>query len=322
MVKSVIQVARSLRRHITADQSPAGHCSAVSVGGIFLKKAVIVRVSQGLANQMICYKAARMVSSWNNSLLILDASPYGSLDGNGNRNFQLHHHRIRYDLLTFSTDLVDRIQASNAVYSVTKEMLLPSANPLEAPITNEVRKAPIVLFDFWFATFLRWDADRHAAESGALSELVLDYEKCFQPRDYSCMKAIESAKNPVAIHVRRGDYATHDGGLLLPADYYNRSIQQMERQLSSPSFFVFSDDIPWCRENLVAQSPFQFVDWNDDRQGYKDLFLASRCRHFILSNESTFSHQIVQLAEPNPDRIVITSTIRDVIRNPLAAQTT
>ena len=161
----------------------------------------------------------------------------------------------------------------------------------------------------------RTAADRHAVEWGVLDELTLDYEKCFSKDDYRCMQAIEAAQNPIAIHVRRGDYATHDGGLLLPPDYYNRSIRELERRAPFASFFVFSDDIPWCRENLVAQSTIHFVDWNNARQGYKDLFLASRCKHFILSNESTFSHQIVQLAKPNPERIVITSRLQDVIGN-------
>jgi len=265
---------------------------------------------------MMVYKAARMVSSWNNALLILDASPYGSLHGNDKRNFQLHHYPIRYDLLIFSAEFVRRLLKCNAVYRAPEHMIPPVEDPLETQVVKELRAAPIVYFGFWFSFFLIHAANRHAVESKVLSELVLDYEKCFGPLDHHCLQAIEAAKNPVAIHVRRGDFATHGGGLLLPPDYYNRAIRDLGRKVLAPSFFVFSDDIPWCRDNLETQFPVQFVDWNDDRQGYKDLFLASRCKHFILSNESTFSHQIVQLAKPDPARIVITSRLEDVVRSP------
>ena len=84
--------------------------------------------------------------------------------------------------------------------------------------------------------------------------------------------------------------------------------------LPEPAFFVFSDEPAWCRKNLVASAPLHHADWNTDSTGYRDLFLASQCRHFILSNESTFSHQIVQLSPGHPDRIVITSMISDILR--------
>jgi len=142
---------------------PADLTLSTGIGDIFLKKAVIARIAGGLANQMICYKAARMVASWNNASLILDASPYGFLDGNwhGYLNFQLHHHPILYDCLVFSTNVVERIRACNNVYCVTREMLAPTDSPEEALVVKEVRKASIVFFDFWFASFLRTAVSGH-----------------------------------------------------------------------------------------------------------------------------------------------------------------
>ena len=71
----------------------------------------------------------------------------------------------------------------------------------------------------------------------------------------------------------------------------------------------------WCKENLRANSRLTLVDLHDEREAYKDLYLASQCRHFILSNESTFSHQIVQLSTPARNRLVITSGPADFARN-------
>ena len=310
--KSLLRMPKGLIQAIIAKQS--GTVLEIS-SEIYLKKAVIVQVSQGLANQMICYKAARMVASWSDSTLILDASAYGALDNNSNRNFQLHHHRIEYDLLTFDRGLVEQLLRSNSTLHITKDMVYPRNGGEQTEIVARIKAAPIVYFDFWLSLFLRTEADAYAAQSRVMHELSLDYEKCFRCADFTCLEAIKRAADPVAVHVRRGDYTTHDGGLLLSEGYYNRSIRSLERTLASPSFFVVSDDIPWCRDNLRTTSKITFVDWNNDAQGYKDLYLGSRCKHFILSNESTFSHQMVQLSPASSMRIVITSTSIDLIRN-------
>lgn len=283
--------------------------------GVFFDKAVIVRVSQGLANQMICYKTAKLVASWMNATIILDASPYGSINNRSNRNFQLHHHRIKYDMLVFDRSFSNRLEQNNKVFRVTKEMLYPESGKVNPELIERIKSESIVYFDFWLGLFLRAEADRFAEEAGVLSELELKYEDCFGEADYACLKKIQSAVNPVAIHVRRGDYATHNGGMLLTSDYFNRSIKSMEEDLGGLSVFVFSDDISWCRENIDCTSQITFVDWNDDTQGYKDLFLGSRCKHFIISNDSTFSHQMIQLSRSDPGRMVITSTHSDLLKN-------
>ena len=167
--------------------------------------------------------------------------------------------------------------------------------------------------------FVRTAMDAHAERNGVLDELTLRPEGHFNERDFGCLQLIRQSANPVAVHVRRGDFETHDGNLLLTTDYYNRSIEAIEDRVNEPVFLVFSDDMEWCRNNLTARSPIHFIDFNDERNAFKDMYLASQCRHFILSNESTFSHQIVQLSEAHAGRVVITSGRDDLLRTRAAA---
>jgi hypothetical protein len=281
-----------------------------------LNRAVIVRVSGGLANQMLSYKLGRFLSEMNSASLILDVSPYEKEELGPNRNLQILNYELRFDLAVLSTDAMEALRAGNDITDIKKDSL-PLPNPTEKQqrdVIARVQGLRNIYCDLWLALCLRGPADNFAEKSGVLQELTLDPEIGLAERDRQCLKRIEATRNPIAVHVRRGDFATQDGNLLVSRDYYNRSIKYLETQLDDPQFFVFSDDIDWCRENLVTRSPLTFVDWNDERHAFRDMRLASACAHFILSNESTFSHQIVQLSRPQANTIVLTSKPSDFER--------
>jgi hypothetical protein len=284
---------------------------------IRIRNAVIVRVSGGLANQMICYKVGRYAASLKHSTFIIDASLYGNDNDDTARNFQLLHYPISFDLLVFSHETMNDIRANNTIWYLTKDMLpLPDPSVEETTrLVDDIKRHEIVYCDFWLGMALRSEMDAHAVSTCVLDELRLDAERVLDSRDLACLRQIRETRNSVAIHVRRGDFATHDGNLLLTPEYYNKSIADLEHRLDDPTFFVFSDDVTWCRRELRARSNLQFVDWTDDRNAFKDMYLASQCTHFILSNESTFSHQIVQLNEFRDGRVVLTSGQDDLVRN-------
>jgi hypothetical protein len=308
---------RELRRHIAAlfrygdPEDRSQHQAAIK-----LQTAIIVRFSGGLANQMICYKLGVYLASLKRCAFIIDANLYEEDDGRTNRNFQLLCYGIKYDLMVCSEQTMRDIKNRNVITYVTKESL-PLPKPSEQQkrgVIDFIQSHDIVYCDFWLAMCLREEMDLHAERMGTLDHLRL-HDSNLDARSLECLETIKHTQNPVAIHVRRGDFAMHDGNLLLTADYYNRSISALESRLNEPTFFVFSDDMAWCRNNLRAASSLHFVDWNSERESFKDMHLASCCRHFILSNESTFSHQIVQLNVPGADRIVITSGPNDLLRN-------
>ncbi|HEX6123838.1 MAG TPA: alpha-1,2-fucosyltransferase, partial [Pyrinomonadaceae bacterium] len=79
------------------------------------------------------------------------------------------------------------------------------------------------------------------------------------------------------------------------------------KRVSDPHYFVFSDDIEWCRTNLSFAGPTRFVD--DDfgpRKFRDDLRLMSACKHFVIAN-SSFSWWAAWL-NPDSDKTVIAPT--------------
>lgn len=129
----------------------------------------------------------------------------------------------------------------------------------------------------------------------------------------------------VSLHVRRGDYLKIQDAPLLSLDYYQSAVSQMierVRSLQPPdqtqsivhttiSFYIFSDDMPWCRAYLpqlfsASASPnvsHHFVDINNEENAAEDLRLMSSCRHHIVA-KSSFSFWGAWL-NPSPSKIVI-----------------
>lgn len=112
--------------------------------------------------------------------------------------------------------------------------------------------------------------------------------------------------NSVSIHVRRGDYitssATNSFHGICDLDYYNKAIDFMISQLDNCKFFVFSDDINWCRENLIFPEHRQVV-FVFGLKNYEDLTMMSFCKHNIIAN-STFSWWGAWLNK-NSEKIVV-----------------
>lgn len=111
----------------------------------------------------------------------------------------------------------------------------------------------------------------------------------------------------VSLHVRRGDYLLnrrihlHHG--LCDFIYYKQAIQEIEKRIVNPHFYVFSDDIPWIQANLLIDHPIVFVTHNQGVKSYEDLRLMSHCQHHIIAN-SSFSWWGAWL-NPQADKIVI-----------------
>jgi len=108
-------------------------------------------------------------------------------------------------------------------------------------------------------------------------------------------------ENSVAVHIRRTDFETA-GIHILKMSYYEKAIKYMNDKLTTPHFYVFSDDINWCKENLKIPYPHTFVDWN--KKDYEDLQLMTYSNHFIIAN-SSFSWWGAFLGR-HPDKIVVT----------------
>jgi hypothetical protein len=105
----------------------------------------------------------------------------------------------------------------------------------------------------------------------------------------------------VSIHVRRGDYLNIKNIGVLDVDYYKNAINYIVDRVKDPRFFIFSDDMNWCKVNFNFLKQPIYV--SETRNEIVDLQLMSSCNHNIIAN-SSFSWWGAWLNQ-NPNKIVV-----------------
>ena len=96
----------------------------------------------------------------------------------------------------------------------------------------------------------------------------------------------------VGVHVRRGDFQVV--GWDLPAGAYKPACQRVLEEHPNTHFFIFSDDLDWCRENENAlgfdlATNATYVYGNTGENSYIDMQLLSMCKGMIRNAASSFS---------------------------------
>lgn len=112
--------------------------------------------------------------------------------------------------------------------------------------------------------------------------------------------------NAVAVHVRRTDYVAARWDILSPA-YYARAMDHVRQRVTGARFFIFSDDVMWCRRHF-RETDCEVVDLpGADADPFVDLRLMALCRHHIIAN-SSYSWWGAWLSA-SPDKIVMAPSV-------------
>ena len=129
---------------------------------------------------------------------------------------------------------------------------------------------------------------------------------------------VKKTRNSICVHVRRGDYIAHKGGLTLPASYFEKSIREIVARAGwkNATLFVFSDDWDWAIKVLNFTIPgikltTDFVRINDISDPAPELELMRTCRHFVIS-VGGFAHMAYEMSA-SKDKILIKPEKKDFI---------
>jgi hypothetical protein len=240
---------------------------------------IVVRIMGGLGNQMFQYAFGAYLASRHNTELWLDCS---ALESDPLRDFML-----------------DRWQVTGreAPQSV-REMIPRKRRWYQAWSRPGRRLRRVAEKPFGFRRRYLETPDDSFLDGYWQSEQFLPGMKRrlgaeFQPAGpLSAMTQAVAEKmtggESVSLHVRRTDYLSLSYANPCPLDYYEQSVAEVLAKHAGVQLFVFSDDIPWCRQQFDFPCPVMFVDHNDATTAHEDMWLMSRCRHHIIAN-STFS---------------------------------
>ena len=185
-------------------------------------------------------------------------------------------------------------------YGLKKSRQVTLADPT-APYPDLYRLNPAEDVLFWS----NYDTSIYHLVEAELRQ-AFSFAKLPKPPDVRRLaEEIAADESSVAVHVRRGDYITY-GYDVLGEDYYRTAFDEMEARVSSPRYYVFSDDPKAARELMAHVRPnadCRFMEGHFGGSGCYDMWLMSLCRNNVIAN-SGFSYWGAWLND-HPDKVVI-----------------
>jgi hypothetical protein len=268
---------------------------------------IIVRYKGGMGNQMFQYAFGRQLARQLEARLVFD--PSNLLYRNNPPDFVYRN----YDLDVFSPQEVSFLAPPNLlapVYNLRLKKLSQAVNwavKRGLPVLKEphfhfnsgvlASAKEGIIYDGW------WQSPKYFA--GVEKEIREDFRFSRQiiPESRELLARIENS-NAVCLNVRRTDFLKVDTLNATNQEYFERGADYLGRKLSEPRFFVFSDDVAWCRDNIKTGYPTEFV--GHEHKGFKFgnyMQLMTRCKHFLIPN-SSFAWWAAWL-NTGPDKLVV-----------------
>ena len=148
-----------------------------------------------------------------------------------------------------------------------------------------------------------WQSEKYFAPVADILKKLFVIKAAFPAHVNELIKEI-SGQNSVCVNIRRGDFVnslTH--GVCSP-EYYNKAEKLLSESQANMVFYVFSDDLEWCKQNLKFFCRTVFVDHAFAGPKFAWYFhLMTCCKHFIIAN-SSFAWWAAYLA-PHQNKTVI-----------------
>lgn len=251
---------------------------------------IISKVIGGLGNQMFQYAAAKALSLRLNESLLLDLSGFS--------DYQLHQGFELSDVFQCKTQIANEEQTRTLLGWRSSRRMLRLLS--KAPLKRLRGRALVVepYFHYWTGfTVIHngcylsgyWQSEKYFK---SVSETIREdfvFKHALEGENLVLAQQMKAC-NAVSLHVRRGDYIsdanTNNTHGVCSLDYYRDAITYIMERVSTPHFFIFSDDIAWCREHLSLDSTCTYVDHNKGNDSYRDMQLMSLCHHHIIANSS------------------------------------
>lgn len=270
--------------------------------------AVISRLLGGLGNQMFQYACGRSLSLSRHAIFLLDIEELEN-------RYKLHNgyelDRV-FDLSTRQASDAELCAvlgwqgkvAVRRLLSYRKARFFRSKNYIVEPnfgYSPDIINVPPCCYLVGY-----WQSERYFSKHAYEIKKDFSFKNKLSGRNLELKLRMDEC-NSVCVHVRRGDYVSNPTTFAVHGvcslDYYSSAMKYITNRITSPIFFVFSDDLEWAKGNVRCESPVIYVDQNLNSDSHFDMQLMSCCKHNIIAN-SSFSWWGAWL-NSNPNKIVI-----------------
>jgi hypothetical protein len=269
-------------------------------------KKVIARIKGGIGNQLFIYAAARRLAAVNDAELVLDHVTGFTRDFRYCRKYALDRFNVAGRKATAAEQLepLQRIRRG-ILKRMSKRKPFSSRRYIEQEgLDFDERLLSLkVSRTLFFEGYWQSEGYFKDIETQIRNEL-----KVTPPSDDQNLKLAERIRDScsVAIHVRWFAAPESNGTSNAPTQYYRRALSVIASKITSPHYFLFSDDPDAAVQKLeLSADQVTCVGHNRGDEGaLADFWLMQQCKHFITAN-STFSWWTAWLCDRS-DKIVVT----------------
>ena len=239
---------------------------------------IIIKIKGGLGNQLFQYAVGRALALHHRLPLKLDLTIF--------KTYKLHRYlldqfAIQAEIAT-EDEIIKLKGRNNVLFSALRKAgLVKRKSYLKEKRSSyfdaSVFKNDNVYLDgYWqnelYFSDIREELLRDLTSIRSMSDLGVVY-----------MEGIKKS-NSVSLHVRRGNYLNLKNFNVLDIDYYMKAVEYIRKNVEKPTFYIFSDDLEWCKNSLGFLDNCIFVD--STKTEIDDLKLMSFCKHNIIANSS------------------------------------
>ncbi len=231
---------------------------------------IITHISGGLGNQLFMYALGRCLANKHNTELKLEINDYLQSKDSHHNNYKLGAFNVQENFATS-----EEIKNMKFINQDWKNAWVFISEILETPDN--------IYLKGW------WQSEKYFLEIEKILRHELTLKNPLTKKSAEWQEKILSANCAISMHVRHGDYLSYFmryNHRLLPPKHYAICLNELKKNFSDITVFIFSDDVQWCKENLKFDVPTEFVEGCE--YDYEELYLMSLCKHNIIT-QSTFS---------------------------------
>lgn len=276
---------------------------------------IVIRIWNGLGNQLFQYTYARYLSEYFKNQVILEHDRWERTRVKGEdlqteREYALNNFDISLPSIPISemkrwryiekTAIKDKLLYRINMIGFGKN-LLHYEDDMKSLVAKELNyRNHYIIGQFQTLDFLQ--SIRHI--------LLQEFQLKRKLNIPEWVSQILDDKEVIAVHIRRGDYLSVQYlrstiKRIINRNYYGKAMEYMTNRITDPVFFFFSDDLQWVRKNITCVCEHFYMD-ELQLKDCEELVLMSRCKHHIIAN-STFSFWGAWLCQ-NKNQIVVAPT--------------
>lgn len=251
----------------------------------------VVRISDGLGNQMFQYAFAYALAKKTGDQVLIDPLFWGT----SLRKYQLEEFKVTntkrivsrgWDyLLGFGPRNGRRFKDRYRQHLIKKNYQLIQEKQLmhcDESLFNPTK--PSFYMGFWqapgyFEAYYE-ELKKQFVRKKSLSKEAMAYQKEIQ------------ASVSVALHIRRTDYVRQEGNAALGLEFYEEALKRMKERTGRFRLYIFTDDKEFVKEKFKLWE-YVLVEGISDLDEFE---LMRECYHHIIAN-STFSWWAAYLGE-------------------------